>query len=70
MASYWHVSYRLCSPLQGAGASHEAGDAAAEDKCFYTRTDSLDVWLHQERFRYQLHAIQRPYEWRKTQVVG
>lgn len=67
-----HRSKNACASLglfglQGQGPSHEVPNRPPS---FYTRTDSLDVWLHQQRFKYSLHAIQREYEWQKKQVVG
>lgn len=50
--------------LQGAGQSQQ------RTQTFFTHTDSLDVWLHQNNFRYSLHAIQRGYEWKRKQVGG
>lgn len=53
-------------PLQGAEASRPVEHRHE----FFSRTDSLDVWLHHERFHYSLHAIQRDYEWKEKQVIG
>lgn len=57
------------SSLQGVGHSQSVA-AEQETSAFVTATKPLQVWLHQRNFRFGLHAIQRDYEWRKTQVVG
>lgn len=51
--------------LQGTGTSK-----LDPEDFFVTTTEPLDVWLDVNNFRYSLHAVQRGYEWRETQVVG